>query len=124
VKLILKDLPLSFHTEARPAHEAARCAGAAGKYWAYHDRLFAAQPAFDRGRLIDYAADVGLEREGFARCLDAGTFAAAVENDVAEARALGITGTPTFFINGRPLVGAQPVQAFREAIDEALERRR
>ena len=124
MKLILKDLPLSFHELARSAHEAARCAGAAGKYWAYHDRLFAAQPNFGRDRLIDYAADVGIEREGFARCLDARTFAAAVDADVAEARALGITGTPTFFINGRPLVGAQPVEAFRAAIDEALEHRR
>jgi protein-disulfide isomerase len=115
---------LPFHPLARPAHEAARCAGARGKYWAYHDRLFAAQPAFQRADLIRYAVEVGLDAEAFARCLDTRTFKDAVEADLAQARALGVTGTPTFFINGRPLVGAHPVENFRAVIDEALQERR
>ena len=124
MRLIFKDLPRSFHDLAHPAHEAARCAGALGKYWPYHDRLFAKQPEFEREHLIDYAGAIGLAREPFARCLDTREQAAAVDADVAEARALGVTATPTFFINGRELVGAHPVETFRSLIDDALERRR
>jgi protein-disulfide isomerase len=124
VRLVFKDLPLPFHDLARPAHEAARCAGASGKYWAYHDRLFQAQPAFRRAELIRYAVDIGLDRESFTRCLDDRRFAKEVDADVAQAKALGINGTPTFIINGEPLVGAHPVENFRVAIDDALRRRR
>jgi protein-disulfide isomerase len=120
VRLVFKDFPLPSHKLARPAHEAARCAGALGRYWPYHDRLFAAQPNFQRDDLIRYAVEVGLTREGFTQCLDDRRFAAAVEADVAQARALGVRSTPTFLINGRPLVGAHPVETFRSAIDDAL----
>ena len=120
VRLVFKDFPLPMHDLAQPAHEAARCAGALGRYWAYHDRLFAAQPDFEREELIGYAADVGLSREAFTRCLDERRFAKAVEADIAEGRALGVRGTPTFLINGQALVGAQPAEAFRAAIRDAL----
>jgi protein-disulfide isomerase len=120
VRLVFKDLPLPSHKLARPAHEAARCAGALGRYWPYHDRLFAGQPDFQRDDLIRYAVEVGLARAPFTTCLDERRFAAAVEADVAQARALGIRSTPTFIINNRPLVGAHPVETFRSVIDEAL----
>lgn len=123
MRLVFKDLPLPSHALARPAHEAARCAGALGRYWPYHDRLFANQPDFERADLIRYAAEVGLPRAAFEKCLDERRFAAAVEADVAQARALGVRSTPTFLINGRPLVGAHPVESFRTAIDEALRAR-
>ncbi len=123
VRLVFKDMPLPFHDKARPAHEAARCAAEAGKFWPYHDRLFAEQPAFDRDELIQYAVDAGIERAPFVRCLEERRFAAAVEADVAQARALGISGTPTFLINGRPVVGAQSVETFRSVIDDALKAR-
>jgi protein-disulfide isomerase len=124
VRLIFKDFPLSFHELARPAHEAARCAGAFGKYWAYHDQLFAAQPRFERERLIEYAAAVGIDRAAFTQCVEERRFAAAVEEDVAQARGLGVTGTPTFVVNGKGLVGAHPVETFRQVIDEALNAKR
>ena len=120
MKLVFKDMPLPFHDLARPAHEAARCAGESGRYWAYHDRLFEEQPAFERDDLVRYAVELGIERAAFVRCLDERRFAAAVEADVAEARALGIGGTPTFIINGKSLVGAQPLETFRSVIDGAL----
>ena len=123
VRLVFKDLPLPFHDRARPAHEASRCAAEAGKFWAYHDRLFQEQPAFDRDDLVRYAMDLGLDRAAFVRCLDERRFAAAVEADVSQARALGINGTPTFLINGRPLVGAHPLETFRSVIDDALSAR-
>ena len=121
MRLILKDFPLASHSLARGAHEAARCAGAQGRYWASHDRLFVAQPKFERTQLLQYATDVGIDGATFARCLDAHRFAAAVEADVAQGKALGVRSTPSFFVNGRPLIGAHPVETFRSVIDEALK---
>ena len=124
MRVVFKDRPLSSHALARPAHEAARCAGAAGKYWPYHDRLFEAQPEFERAQLLRYAADVGLDRAAFARCLDQRRHAADVEADVRQAEALGIRSTPTFVVNGQKLVGAYPIETFRLLLDDALGSRR
>ena len=121
MRLVVKDLPLASHRQARQSAEAARCAAADGRYWPYHDRLFAEQPRFSPDRLIAYAVEVGLDRERFARCLTERRFARDVEADVAQARALGVRGTPTFLINGRTLVGAHDADAFRTVIDELLE---
>jgi protein-disulfide isomerase len=124
VRLIYRDFPLDFHAGARPAAEAARCAAAMGRFWEYHDLLFVAQPDFAREQLVGYAARLGLDRAAFAACLDARRFGAAIDADVAEGRARGVRGTPTFFVNGRRLVGAQPIEAFREVIREALDEAR
>jgi protein-disulfide isomerase len=121
VRLVYKDFPLEYHAGARPAAEAARCAAAAGRFWEYHDLLFEGQPAFARPDLVRYAERVGLAVKPFARCLDQGRFRADVERDVIEGKALGVRGTPTFFVNGRRLVGAQPIEAFRAAVEDALE---
>lgn len=120
MRLIYKDFPLPSHELAMAAAEAARCAGEQGRYWAYHDVLFEQQPRFSRDDLVAYAINLNLDRARFERCLDRHTYRAAVEADFAEARELGVRSTPTFFINGKPLVGAQPIDAFRAAIDEAL----
>ena len=122
MRLIAKDLPLASHRQARQAAEAARCAGAEGRYWPYHDRLFAEQPRFAEGRLIAYAVELGLDREAFTRCLGQRRFARAVDDDLAQAQALGIGSTPTFLINGRVLVGAHPPEPFRAVIDDVLQR--
>jgi protein-disulfide isomerase len=123
VRLIVKDLPLASHRHARQAAEAARCAAAGGRFWPYHDRLFAEQPRFAEDRLIAYAVDVGLDADTFGRCLTERRFARDVEADLAQARALGLRGTPAFLINGRVVMGAQPLETFRSVIDEALQRR-
>ena len=120
VRLVYKDFPLPGHTLERPAHEAARCAGAAGKYWEYHDRLFQAQPNFERADLLRYASDLGIPAEPFARCLDGGRFRGLVEADVQQGRLLDVTGTPMFFINGQRIEGAAPFETFKQVIDEAL----
>ena len=112
------------HTLARPAHEAARCAGAQGKYWAYHDRLFEQQPSFRRDDLLGYAAELGLDRDAFTQCLDRRRFAADVERDIAEADALGVRSTPAFLINSRPVLGARTVDEFRSFVEDALKERR
>ena len=120
VRLVYKDFPLDFHAGARPAAVAARCAGEKGLYWPYHDLLFEDRPDFSRERLIVYAGRLGLDRAAFAECLDRGRHLAAVEEDLREGRNAGVRGTPTFFINGRRLVGAQPIEVFREAVRDAL----
>lgn len=124
MRLVFKDRPLASHALARPAHEAARCAGARGKYWEYHDVLFEEQPAFERANLLLYAADVGLDRAEFARCLDERRYAPQVDADVRQAIALGINATPTLLVNGRMIVGAPSVEEFRSLIEEALRARR
>src|SRR5258705_6668020 len=124
IRLVFKDRPLAMPPLARPAHEAARCAGAAGKYWPYHDRLFAAQPAFRRADLLAYAGELGLDREAFARCLDERRFAEDVERDIEQAQALGINSTPTFLINGQRVIGATRIEEIPSIIDRALPERR
>ena len=123
MRLVAKDFPLPSHRQARLAVEAARCAGVEGRYWAYHDRLFAEQGRFGEDQLIAYAVELGLERDEFARCLRERRFSRAVEADVAQARALGVRSVPAFLINGRALVGAHPVSTFRAVIDDLLGRK-
>ncbi|MBI2553143.1 MAG: thioredoxin domain-containing protein [Candidatus Rokubacteria bacterium] len=119
-RLAFKDFPLEGHALARPAHEAVRCAGAAGKYWEYHDRLFQAQPNFERADLLRYARDLGIPAERFAQCLDGGRFRPLVEADVEQGRQLGVAGTPTFFINSMRLEGAASIEVFRQVVDMML----
>jgi protein-disulfide isomerase len=121
VRLVFKDFPLSLHAGAEPAAMAARCAGLHGRYWEYHDLLFVAQPAFARADLITYARRLGLPEDAFSACLDSGRFRDAVKMDVVEGRAAGVSGTPTFFVNGTRLVGLQPIERFRETVQDELD---
>ncbi len=121
VRVVHKDFPLSSHAGALPAAEAARCAAAQGVFWEYHDLLYLAVPDFSRDDLVRYAGRLSIDRDTFTACIDTRRFRKQVEADVAEGRAIGLNGTPTFLVNGTPLIGAQPVEAFREAIREALK---
>jgi len=125
VRLIHKDLPLdSIHPQARPAAEAARCAEEKGKFWDYHDQLYANAPKASAADLKSYAKAVGLDVSSFEHCLASGKYKAAVQKDFLEGARLGLTGTPTFFVNGREISGNQPVEAFAAMIDEELARSR
>lgn len=121
VRVVHKDFPLRSHAGALPAAEAARCAGAQGVFWEYHDLLYLSVPDFSRDDLIRYAGRLKLDRDAFITCIDTRRPRKDVEADVAEGRAIGLRGTPTFLVNGTLLVGAQPIEAFREAIREALK---
>jgi protein-disulfide isomerase len=124
VKWIFRDFPLpAIHPAAPKAHEAARCAADQGKFWEYHDLLFDKSPRQNPDDLKQYAKDLKLEAASFAQCLDSGKHEAAVTKDVEEGAKLGVTGTPTFFINGRQLVGAQPLTAFQKIIDGELSKK-
>jgi protein-disulfide isomerase len=121
IRFVHRDFPLSIHAHALPAAEAANCANAQGKFWPYHDKLFASQ---DLGteKLQALATEVGLDRAKFDECLAKEQFKPAIDKDIADGGSVGVTGTPAFFINGRALSGAQPFEKFKEVIDEELER--
>ena len=121
VRVVHKDFPLSSHSGALPAAEAARCAAAQGVFWEYHDLLYLSVPDFSRNDLIRYAGRLNIDKDTFTSCIDTRKPRKDVEADVAEGRAIGLRGTPTFLINGTLLVGAQPIEAFREAILDALK---
>lgn len=125
LKIVHRDFPLdTLHPLARKSHEAARCAGAQGQFWAYHDLLYADKPSTTVEELVADAEKVGLDRKVFEECLNSGTYAPAVEKDIQLGNSLGLTGTPSFFINGRLLSGALPLQDFVQVIDEELTRDR
>jgi protein-disulfide isomerase len=127
VRYVFKDYPLSgLHPRAPQAHAAARCAGDQGAYWGMHDRLFRDQSEWgsgsDPGTVFEgFAADLGLEANSFQTCLESGTWDDAVDGDVAEGASLGVRGTPTFFVNGYPLVGARPFELFEQVVELAEE---
>jgi protein-disulfide isomerase len=109
------------HRDAMLAHEASAEAHAQGKFWQYHDKLFENQRALGREDLERYAEELGLNMARFRAALDNHTHQAAIQADMEASRSAGARhGTPAFFVNGRLLQGAQPVDAFRAAIDAAL----
>jgi len=120
VRFVFKDFPLRSHPNALPAALAARCAGAQGRYWEYHDLLFVAQPDLSRDHLIAYARRLGLDAPAFTECLDTARFRDAVLADQREGREAGVRATPTFFINQRKIEGTLPLDDFRNAIKQAL----
>jgi len=123
VRLVHKDLPLEqIHPQARQAAEAARCADDEGKFWEYHDKLYASSPKAGPEDLKSYAKDLGLKQDLFDKCLASGKYKETIQRDVNEGARLGLTGTPTFFINGRELSGAQSVEVISQIIDEELSR--
>ncbi|WNG37853.1 thioredoxin domain-containing protein [Archangium violaceum] len=123
VRVAFKHQPLPFHANAKPAAMAAMAAHEQGKFWEYHDKLFANQRALDRASLEKYAQELGLNMNQFKAALDSNKYDAQVTADMSEASRVGVNGTPTFFINGRSLVGAQPAEAFKRVIDEELKKK-
>lgn len=120
LRVVFKNFPLPFHPYARPAAVAAICAGAQGKFWPMHDRLFANQQALDDQDLAKYAKGVGVNLKKWTACLDSDKPGEVLTRDTRLAEALGVSGTPTFFVNGHKLVGARPIDQFRQQIDAAL----
>ena len=121
---MFKQKALPFHDKAHLAAEASLAANEQGKFWEYHDKLFANQQALDRPALEKYAEDLGLNMAKFKSALDTGKFKAKVDAEVAEGDKAGAGGTPTFFINGNKLVGAQPVAQFKQLIDAELAKKK
>lgn len=127
VKLVFRHFPW-IGAESKRAAEAASCAGAQGKFWEYHDLLYANQHGENSGffsseNLKRFATQLGLDRVAFDQCLDQGFYRAAVDADFQEVRRLNFNSTPTFLVNGQRVVGAQPFAAFAAVIEAALAKR-
>ncbi|MGB3713131.1 MAG: thioredoxin domain-containing protein [Candidatus Promineifilaceae bacterium] len=129
VRYVFKDFPIrSSHPQAQKAHESARCArelGGEEAFWEMHDLIFANQDEWaGNGRHVELfkslASEIDIAQEEFDECLDSGRYADAVNSDLAEGQRFGVTGTPSFFINGQRLVGAQPLQVFQQIIESML----
>lgn len=120
VRFVFRDAPILGPTSAWAAL-AAECANDQGKFWDYHDLLFANQGSLARASLTTFAEQLDLNVEMFDTCVDNQTHIDELRNDLADAQNAGLTGTPTFFINGRRVEGAQPYEVFVAIIDEELE---
>jgi protein-disulfide isomerase len=120
VRVMFKHAPAASNPNAMLAHEAALAAGAQGKFWEMHDTLFENQTHLTRADLLGYAKSLGLDLAAFERALDNHTYRPIVERDLAEAAGLGVTTTPTFFVNGRRLVGPQGYASLGSVIESLL----
>ncbi|OIQ17177.1 MAG: hypothetical protein BM556_13270 [Bacteriovorax sp. MedPE-SWde] len=122
VKVVFKNFPLPFHTDAFKAAEAALCANDQGqkKFWKMHDIMFAEQDKLKVDGLKAKAKTIGLDMKKFETCLSSSKHAAKVKETMEEGKNTGVKSTPTFFVNGQMINGAQPLSVFSEIIDEAL----
>lgn len=122
IRLVYRNLPLPElnHTNSVSAAEAALCAGDQKAFWEFHDKLFSDEYGLGEEAYLKYAADLNLDVEAFTECLTSRRHQEFVEKDRQFAKNLGVTGTPTFFINGLAIVGAQPLQVFKQVIDQEL----
>jgi protein-disulfide isomerase len=123
VRVVWKHMPLPNHRDAVAAAVAAEAAGKQGKFWEFHDLLFANQVRLQPDALTRYARELGLDVPRFEADRGAADVRKRVDADAAEALAMGIDGTPAFFINGRFISGAQPFEVFSTLIDEELAKR-
>jgi protein-disulfide isomerase len=123
VRFVYRDFPVaSNHPEAQAAAEAAECANDQGRFWEYHDALFSNQDKLQASYYFELATQLGLDQHKFSDCLRSGKYTDEVAQDFGAGLNAGVTGTPTFFINGRIVVGAQPYQTFKQIIDQELSR--
>ncbi|MDI7269090.1 MAG: thioredoxin domain-containing protein, partial [Myxococcota bacterium] len=120
LRIVFRHFPLDFHRNAKLAAEASVEAHLQGKFWQYHDKLFANMKALGRADLERYAQETGLDMARFRAALDNRTHSSVVEADMALARSAGVSGTPTFVLNGYQFSGALPVDQFSKMIDDAL----
>jgi protein-disulfide isomerase len=121
IRFIYRDFPLkSIHPEAVPAAEAANCAFEQDAFWGFHDALFKAEFGLGVEAYEQYARGLGLDMEKFTACVAERRYADDVESDFIYASEFGISSTPTFFVNGIPIVGAQPYDVFKQVIDLEL----
>jgi protein-disulfide isomerase len=120
IRFVYRDFPITSQ-ESTVAAQAAQCAGDQDAYWPFHDSLLSGGLELGREAYEQYATRLGLNVEGLLACLDSGKYSEEVQADARYAAGLGVSGTPTFFINGLPLVGAQPLSEFQAVIESELQ---
>jgi protein-disulfide isomerase len=120
VRIVYKHNPLAFHKQAHIASQATLAANAQGKFWEYHDKVFANYRSINKANLIKWAGELGLNVGEFKAALDSGKYKAQVNRDLAYGRTVGVRGTPNFFVNGRKVAGAYPFNHFQKIIKEEI----
>ena len=121
VRLVIKNYPYKYRDYSRMAAEASLAAREQGKYWEMHDLLITRSPRLDRQSLIDYAKELGLDVAKFTASIDNQKYKAEIDRDVKLAADMDVYNTPTFYINGRQVIGARPFEYFKKIIDEELK---
>lgn len=121
IRFVYRDFPLeNIHVNAKPAAEAANCANEQGFFWDYHDLLFSMEQGLSSEAYQEYAGQLGMDEEAFQECIESGRYQQEVQSDFDFAANLGVRSTPTFFINGIAVVGAQPFEVFQQVIEKEL----
>jgi protein-disulfide isomerase len=121
IRLVVKNYPYKYRDFSKIAAEASLAAHDQGKYWEMHDILLTRSPKLDRASLIAYAGELGLDVKKFTESLDSGKHAGKIEADLKLAESIDLYNTPTFYINGRQIVGERPFEFFKKVIDEQLQ---
>ena len=122
MRIVWKHFPLDFHPKAPLAHLASAAANEQGKFWPFHDRVFGAQDKMDKDSYMKYAKEIGLDVRKFEDSINNARGKTVIDADVAEGKALGVTGTPAFFVNGKFLSGAKPFNEFGTVINAELQK--
>ncbi len=117
-------MPLTMHSKARGAHGASEAAHLQGKFWEMHDKIFSDTSKLSTEQYLKYAQELGLDVEKFEKDLKSPAVKKRIDDDIAQATKLGVTGTPASFVNGRFLSGAQPVASFKRLIDQELAKKK
>lgn len=120
VRVVFKHLPLSIHERAMPAALAAQCAAEQGQFWGMYDLLYDNNALLSDANLRDDAQRLGLDVTAWSACLTSEAAKQAIDEDVALSDALGVSGTPTFFVNGYAIVGAAPLDTFKALVDREM----
>lgn len=120
VRLVFRQFPLEMHRHARKAAEASLCAFDQGKFWEMHDALFADRNALAVEQIKEKAEALGLDTEQFTECLDSGVKSAQIDEDIKAGLVAGVSGTPTVYVNGRPLPAGTSFQSIVDLVEEEL----
>jgi protein-disulfide isomerase len=121
IRLVVKNYPYKYRDYSRIAAAASLAAREQGKYWEMHDLLLERSPHLDRASLLEYATELGLDLARFTAAIDSDQFAAEIDRDIQLAESIDLYNTPTFYINGRQVVGERPLAFFQKIIDEELQ---
>ncbi len=122
VRFVFRQFPLSFHKDAHTAAEASLAANAQGKFWEFHDKMFANQQKLDRSTLEGYAKELGMNVDKFKKALDSKEFAPAVDGELKMGEEVAVQGTPTMFLNGARVADPTNFDAISSQIDEAIKK--
>jgi protein-disulfide isomerase len=121
IRFVYRDFPLeSIHSNAKSAAQAANCAHEQGVFWEYHEMLFSMEQGLGSEAYLEYASQLDADQAAFKECIDSGRYQEEVQADFEFAAELGVRSTPTFFVNGIAVVGAQPFEIFQQVIESEL----